>query len=1097
MKLEAAKIILRYGCHGFLLCGGVLSGVLPAQRPELPILTRVEQVAELTPQQAKLGYPVHFQGVVTVSDRRPRLFYVQDDTGGIYVDLHGQKTELVLGDRVEILGTTNHMGPAPFVLNDRIKFLGKGEPPKALPAAPTELASGKHEGRFVELEGALASVDPNFNGHALSLRVGDLTARVLFLRSSRLPTKLTVGTKVRVRGVAAVRVDETTQEKSVHVYVSRSDDLDVLHSSSIPDGTGSELSQSIKPSAGSSLTHAHQTGLPLLTEARQILSLSRKDAALGYPIRIRAVVTYADADWRALLVQDSTAGIYVDSTKNPTVVKRGQRIEVEGRSGPGEFAPLIHSWQVRVLGEAPMPAGRKASMEELASGRLDSQWVEVEGVVRFATETAGFLVLDLAVEGGRLKTMILEFDEKNPDRWVDTTVRVRGVVGGRFNRKNQLIGVQLWVPGTLDLQVLKEPPADPFDLPVRPIESLFRYSAADKSSHRVKVQGVVTMQRTGRTLYVRDDTGELQIDTWQRTPVQPGQRVDVIGFPGVIEFSPVLQDANFRALSDVGTAPAPLRIKAEEALAGKYEAALVQIEGRLLNHSLAQGEEILILQDEKTSFSAHLNLERGQQSLGDLPVGSRLRLAGICVVQNSPEGYPLNFRLLLHSATDVSTLQRPSWWTLSRVLAAAGALAGLMLSALVWVVVLRRRVRQQTGVIQQQVTTLGTANEVLHAAIEKANEMAAAAQVANQAKSEFLATVSHEIRTPINGIVGMTHLALETTLTAEQREYIETVQGSADSLLNVINDILDFSKVEARKLELTPTTFSLRQCLDETLKSLAVRAHEKQIELISCVAPTTPDMLTGDAGRLRQVLVNLIGNAIKFTAEGQVVLNVSLAADRVGLTKSPEDSATLQFSIRDTGIGIPAAKQDSIFDPFTQADGSTTRKFGGTGLGLTISSQLVAMMGGRIWLESELGRGSCFHFTVRMGSNLQGSMSEIPQLPAGLAGMRLLIAEDNPETSETLARMLLRWNLEPTLAQAGAMAWACMKQAEDSGQTFSLSYWMNTSADWRLWRSKSVHSSPLHASWYCGRPAGPAKASDGLSATTRSQSQNQFWNLTC
>ena len=578
-----------------------------------------------------------------------------------------------------------------------------------------------------------------------------------------------------------------------------------------------------------------------MTEARQILSLSRKDAARGYPIRIRAVVTYADADWRALFVQDSTAGVYV-GVKNPTVVKRGQWVEVEGRSGPGEFAPLIDNSRVRVLGEAPMPAGRKASMEELASGRLDSQWVEVEGVVRFATESSGFLVLDLAVEGGRLKTMILEFDEKNPDRWVDTTVRVRGVVGGRFNRKNQLIGVQLWVPGILDLHVLKEPPADPFDLPVRAIESLFRYSAAEKSSHRVRVQGIVTMQRTGRTLYVRDDTGELQIDTWQRTPVQPGQRVDVIGFPGVIEFSPVLQDANFRTLSDVGTPPAPVRIKAEEALAGKHDAALVQIEGRLLNHSLAQGEEILILQDEKTSFSAHLNLERGQQSLGNLPVGSRLRLAGICVVQNSPEGYPLNFRLLLHSAADVSILQRPSWWTLSRVLAAAGTLAGLMLSALAWVVVLRRRVRQQTGVIQQQVTTLGTANEVLHEAIEKANKMAAAAQVANQAKSEFLATVSHEIRTPINGIVGMTHLALETTLTAEQREYIETVKGSADSLLNVINDILDFSKIEARKLELTPTTFSLRQCLDETLKSLAVRAHEKQIELISCVAPTTPDM---------------------------------------------------------------------------------------------------------------------------------------------------------------------------------------------------------------------------------------------------------------
>ena len=251
MKLEAAKIVLRYSCHGFLLCALVLPRALQAQRPELPVLSRVDHVLELTPQQAKLGYPVHLQGVVTVSDRRPRLFYVQDETGGIYVDLHGRRTEPLPGDRVEIWGTTNHMGPAAFVLNDRIKVLGKGQLPKALSAAPTELASGKHEGRFVELEGALVSVRPYFDGHALALRVGDLPARVLLLGSGRLPTKLIVGTKVRVRGVSAVRVDETTQEKSIHVYVSRPDDLEVLHSSQIPDGAGSELSESVTPSAGS------------------------------------------------------------------------------------------------------------------------------------------------------------------------------------------------------------------------------------------------------------------------------------------------------------------------------------------------------------------------------------------------------------------------------------------------------------------------------------------------------------------------------------------------------------------------------------------------------------------------------------------------------------------------------------------------------------------------------------------------------------------------------------------------------------------------------------------------------------------------------
>ena len=1043
MSIRAAKLLLRCSWQAVLLSALIIPGALTAQQSGLAVLTRVREITELTPEQAKRGYPVHLRGIVTVYERGPRLFFVQDDTGGIYIDPHGRRLQLFPADRVEIFGTTDHTGFAPFIVRDRVNVLGKGKVPDALPAGATDLASGKYVGRLVEMQGTLTSVDGSSTGFVLDMQVEQLVVRVYFLRPSLSQPELVVGARVRVRGVPAVPVTATTQTPGYQFYVSTPNDLEVLEPARASQKGKAQPGLSAPGTTtgrAAGFSSRHNANLPLLTQARQVLELGRKEASRGYPIRIRAVVTYMDSDWRALFVQDSSAGIYVDLRKNPTVTKRGQWVEIEGSSGSGEFAPLIDDPQVRVLGAAPMPAGRRASIDDLASGRLDSQWVEVEGLVRFATEASGYLVLDLAVNGGRLKTMILEFDEDHPGRWVDTTVRVRGVVGGKFNRKNQLIGVQLLVPGMQDLQVLKESPAAPFDLPVQPIESLFRYSSEETSNHRVRVQAVVTMQRAGKALYVRDDTGELQIDTWQRTPVEPGQLVDVIGFPGVIESSPVLQDANFRMLGERGAPPSPVTITAEQALKGKHDAALVQIEGRLLNHSLTQGEQILILQDEKVGFSAQLNVDGGQPALADLPVGSRLRLMGICAVQNSTEGRPLSFRILLHSAADVLVLQRPSWWTLSRLLAAASTLAGLMLLVLIWVVVLRRRVKRQTDVIQQQVIHLGRTNQDLQRAIDNANNMAAAARSANQSKSEFLATVSHEIRTPINGIIGMTHLALQTPLAPEQREYIETVRGSADSLLNVINDILDFSKIEARKLDLTPATFSLRHCLDETLKSLAVRAHEKRIELISCVAPGTPNILTGDAGRLRQVLVNLIGNAIKFTTEGQVVVNVGLA-DTLQFTTDfsagAASTVTLHFSVRDTGIGIPAAKQHSIFDPFTQADGSTTRKFGGTGLGLTISSQLVAMMEGRIWLQSEPGQGSCFHFTVCLGSNQQLSTFEAEQPPAEFKGKRVLIAEDNSEASDALAKMVLRWNLEPTVAHGGAMAWACLKQAYDSGQPFS------------------------------------------------------------
>ena len=1001
--------------------------------------------------------------------------------------------------------------------------------------------------------------------------------------------------------------------------------------------------------------------MPALTRIAPIRALSAKDANRGYPVHLRAVVTFfytpdhpiprAGLEMAAnMFVQDASGGNWVQLEPGHGGLQAGDLIELEGVTTQTDFSPDIAKPRWRVLGRGPMPSPVRAEFGALASTKLDSRWVEIEGIVRSVEPHRGYLELSVQMDSGRVSVFVPNSTQQAADL-IDSRVRVRGVCGANFNAKNQATSVVLFTPGPAYIDTPEGRPSDPFRLPVQAVNSILRFTIGGASGHRVRIRGTVTLDRPGRYFYLNGDGADIRVESPQSTAVRPGDELDVVGFPALGEYAPQLQEASFRVVGHV-SAPTPKVVAAPELLTGVLDSALIQVDAQLLDRTLTPLEQILILKNGSTMLEAELQHSQSVSKLALLQPGSLLRVTGICAISQTGTSDPGGLRVLLRSPADLVVLRRPPWWTFQHAMWLLGLMTLVTSSILGWLGILRRRIRQQTGIIEQRLESeaalehryrelfernlagvyrmtrdgsmvdcndacariLGFANRnelltrgkeesdsfgqaiaeklgnenalagteiVLHRsdgreiwvlangtvrqtitpavvegtfveitelkqtvrtleerttylhglitnnplgiAVMDANtrvvmcnsalerlflftageligqrldhlivppdlgcelthlfaELSAgrtvfsvtrrkrkdgtlvdveahavplivggqligiygiyrdiseriateaqlraakdASEAANRAKSEFLANMSHEIRTPLNGVLLAAELAAAENPTPLQKEYLDTIRNSGESLLLLLNDVLDLSKIEAGKMQLYVKPFSIRTCLSECVSLLEPRAREKRLSLTARIDDDLPDWISGDLLRVRQIVLNLLGNAIKFTDRGRVLLRAELASESDG-------RRFCHIFVKDTGVGIPVEKQALVFDAFEQADNTASRRFTGSGLGLAISRKLVQLLGGRIWFESEAGRGSLFHFTVPFvparpePHRLEPKPESICGVRAEGPAIRVLLAEDNPVNQRLALRLLEKYNFPAVAANNGAEA---------------------------------------------------------------------------
>lgn len=662
-----------------------------------------------------------------------------------------------------------------------------------------------------------------------------------------------------------------------------------------------------------------QPAAEALDTAAAVRSLSVDEAQQRRPVRLRGVVTFFDESLYSRFIQDDTAGIYLRESTNTPALRPGQLVEVEGVSSPGEYAPIIVPVRVSIVGAAPLPPPKVVTYERLASGKEDSQFVEIAGIVRSVSldEASQHHLIEIATGGGRLLVFARQLPVKRTAELLDSTVRVRGVCSTLFNHRRQLFAIRLMVPRPEDLVIEFPAPLEPFSVAARPMSSLLQFAPQETYGHRVKVAGTVIYSEPGRALFLQEGEQGVEVQTQVREPLALGDRVEALGFASQGEYTPVLQDAVYRKIKS-GEPPPPSRVTPDEALKGTYDCRLIQVAARLLDRALHGAERYLILQDGDTIFHAYLKQAEGPDAFASLANGSRILVTGVCRIEPGEwlageQWRAKSFRVHLRSVTDVVLLESPSWWTLGRVLWMAGALGLVALAAFTWVMVLRREVVERTRQLESQI---------------QQRQHAERQRVIEQERTRVAQDLHDELGATLTEVSMLGSLAQTASLPAEHKQrYLDQLTKVSRALVTTLDEIVWAVNPKYDSVASLASYYSL---FAQRFLNLAGIACRLQVAEAFPATPLDSRLRHGVFLAFREAL----NNAVRHSGAAEV---------RIGMAVVDRE---LRISVADNGKG------------FTAVEGLPGRD------GLASMRQRMKNLGGSCEIKSDPGRGTRVEFKL-------------------------------------------------------------------------------------------------------------------------------------